>query len=97
MRVTITESVRRSLNTLSPEDRNRVETWFSYLETMDPYARANSQTLVIDGQTVYMFVTSSNVRIFYTVDNASQTVAITHITNKETIISSGSIQGMVSP
>ena len=44
-----------------------------------------------------MFVTSTNVRIFYTVNELSQTIVITHIANKETILSSGSIPGMVSP
>ena len=92
MQVKLSERVKTALNTLSRDDRERVQTWFGYLRNWeeDPFVRSRSVTLNVQGQSVYMFRTSTEVRIFYTVDLQNETVHVIDIATKDTIISSGS-------
>jgi mRNA-degrading endonuclease RelE of RelBE toxin-antitoxin system len=92
MQVKLSERVKTALSTLSRDDRERVHTWFGYLRNWeeDAFVRSQSVTLNVQGQSVYMFRTSTEVRIFYTVDLQSKTVHVIDIATKDTIISSGS-------
>jgi mRNA-degrading endonuclease RelE of RelBE toxin-antitoxin system len=47
--------------------------------------------LNVQGQAVYMFRTSTEVRIFFTVDQESKTVSVIDITTENTILSSGGV------
>jgi len=91
MQVILSERVKTALNTLSRDDRERVQTWFGYLENWeeDPFVKSRSVTLTVQGQSVYMFRTSTDIRIFYTVDPQSKTVTVVDVTTKDTILSSG--------
>ena len=91
MKVTLSERVTTALNTFSHDDRDRVRTWFGYLMNWsdDPFVESRSAKLDVGGQSVYMFRTSTDVRIFYTVDQASNSVNVVDIATKETILSSG--------
>jgi mRNA-degrading endonuclease RelE of RelBE toxin-antitoxin system len=93
MQVMLSERVTTALSTLSRDDRERVHTWFGYLRNWeeDPFVRSRSVTLNVQGQSVYMFRTSTEVRIFYTVDLQSKTVYVIDIATKDTILSSGSV------
>lgn len=93
MQVMFSERVKTTLNTLSRDDRQRVHTWFDYFRNWeeDAFVRSRSVTLNVQGQSVYMFRTSTDVRIFYTVDLQSKTVHVIDIATKDTILSSGSI------
>src|SRR5206468_7795324 len=81
------------LKTLNRDDREKVHTWFGYLQNWeeDAFVKSQSVTLNVQGQSVYMFRTSTEVRIFYTVDVQSNTLTVIDITTKDTILSSGSV------
>jgi mRNA-degrading endonuclease RelE of RelBE toxin-antitoxin system len=93
MQVVLSERVQTVINTLSRDDRERVHTWFGYLRNWeeDTFVKARSVTLNVQGQPVYMFRTSTDVRIFYTVDQQAKTVNVIDIATKDTILSSGNI------
>jgi mRNA-degrading endonuclease RelE of RelBE toxin-antitoxin system len=93
MQVILSERVKTALNTLSRDDRERVHTWFDYLRNWeeDAFVKSRSVTLNVQGQSVYMFRTSTAVRIFYTVDEQSKTVSVVDIATKDTILSSGGV------
>lgn len=93
MQVMLSERVKTALNTLSRDDRERLQTWFSYLGNWeeDAFVRSQSVSLNVHGQSVYMFRTSTEVRIFYTVDLQSKTIHVIDIATKDTILSSGSV------
>ena len=93
MQVLLSERVKTFLNTLSRDDRDRVYTWFGYLENWeeDAFVRSQSVTLNVQGQSMYMFRTSTEVRIFYTVDQESKTVYVIDIATQDTILSSGNV------
>ena len=93
MQVTLSQRVKTALNTLSRDDRERVHTWFAYLRNWeeDTFVRSQSVMLNVQGQPVYMFRTSTEVRIFYTVDLQSKTVTVIDIATRDTILSSGSV------
>jgi mRNA-degrading endonuclease RelE of RelBE toxin-antitoxin system len=81
------------LNTLSGDDRERLYPWFDYLRNWkeDAFVRSQSVKLNVPGQSVYLFRTSTEVRIFYTVDLQSKTIDVIDIATKDTILSSGSV------
>ena len=93
MQVMLSERVKTALNTLSHDDREKVHTWFGYLRNWeeDAFVRSQSVTLNVQGQLVNMFRTSTDVRIFYTVDQQSKTITVIDIATKDTILSSGNI------
>src|SRR5438128_1704137 len=93
MKVLLSERVTTALNTLSRDDRARVSTWFDYLKNWehDPFVKAQSVLLNVQGQPVYVFRTSTEVRIFYTVDEQNKTISVIDITTKDTILTSGSV------
>lgn len=93
MQVLLSERVKTALHTLSRDDRERIQTWFGYFRNWeeDTFAKSQSVTLSVQGQSVYMFRTSTDIRIFYTVDLQSKTITVIDIATKETILSSGSV------
>ena len=93
MQVILSERVKTALNTLSRDDRERVHTWIGYLRNWeeDAFAKSQSVTLSVQGESVYMFRTSTDVHIFYTVDLQSKTVYVLDIATKDTILSFGSV------
>ena len=93
MQVMLSERVKTALSTLSRDDRERVQTWFGYFQNWegDRFAESRSVTLNVHGQTVYMFRTSTDVRIFYTVNEQTKTVSVIDIATKDTILSSGGV------
>lgn len=93
MQVVMSERVKTALSTLSQDDRERVQTWFGYLRNWedDPFVKSQSVALNVQGQSVYMFRTSTDVRIFYTVDLQSRIVTVIDVATKATILSSGTV------
>jgi mRNA-degrading endonuclease RelE of RelBE toxin-antitoxin system len=93
MQVILSERVKTALNTLSRDDRERVQTWFGYLRNWekDTFVQSRSVALDVQGQSVYVFRTSTEVRIFYTVDQQSSTITVIDLTTKDTILSSGGV------
>ncbi len=93
MQVMLSERVKTALNTLSRDERERVQTWFGYLRNWeeDAFVRSRSVALNVQGQAMYMFRTSTEVRIFYTVDLQNKAVHVIDIATKDTILSSGSV------
>src|ERR1700683_3677684 len=98
MQVMLSERVKTALSTLGPDDREKVHTWFGYLRNWeeDAFVKSQSVTLTVQGQSVHMFRTSTEVRIFYTVDLQSKTIYVIDIATKDTILSSGSASTGVS-
>ncbi len=93
MQVVLSERVKTALATLGRDDRDRVEAWFEYLRGWrdDPFVRSRSVTLNVEGRPVSMFRTSTDIRIFYTVDEQDDTVNVIDIATKDTILSSGPV------
>ncbi len=93
MQVLLSERVKTALHVLSHDDRQRVQTWFGYLQNWeeDEFVRLRSVLLDVRGQSVYMFRTSTEVRIFYTVDQQSKTIFVIDITTEDTILASGDV------
>jgi len=93
MKVVFSERVTTALSTLSRDDRARLVTWFDYLKNWetDPFVKARSALLNVQGQSVHVFRTSTDIRIFYTVDEQKQTISVIDITTKDTILTSGSV------
>ena len=93
MQVRLSERVKTALNTLSRDDRERLHTWFGYLRNWeeDAFVRSQSVPLKVQGESVYMFRTSTEVRIFYTVDLQSNTLEVIDMATKDTILSSGTV------
>ncbi len=93
MQVLLSDRVKTILHTLSSDDREKVETWFEYLRNWEEngFVRSQSVALNVQGQSVYVFRTSTEVRIFYTVDLQSKTICVRDITTKDTILSFGSV------
>lgn len=91
MQVVLSERVKTALSTLSHDDRERVNAWFGYLRNWDAdaFVRSRSVELNVHGETVYMFRTSTDVRIFYKVDQQSDTVSVVDLATTATILSSG--------
>lgn len=91
MQVQLSERVKTILYTLSNDDRARVNAWLSYLSNWeeDPFVKEHSVVLDVPGEHMYMFRTSTEVRIFYTVDLEQQIVRVVDVASRETILSSG--------
>lgn len=91
MKLILTERVQRVVRTLPDEDRRRVQTWFNYLENWetDDFVRSRSVRLDVHGNEMYMFRTSTDIRIFFTVDDSQGTITIRDLAERETILSSG--------
>lgn len=98
MEVNLSEPVTTTLNTLSRGERERVFTWFGYLRNWeeDAFAKSHSVKLDVQGQPVHMFRTSTEVRIFFTLDPQGKTVNVIDIATKDTILCSGSVSTGVS-
>ncbi len=93
MEVVLSEKVKTALGILSHDDRNRVVAWFDYLRNWedDEFVRSHSVLLDVEGQSVYMFRTSSEIRIFYSVDQKHKTVQVIDVTTRDTILSFGGV------
>ncbi len=93
MQVVLAEPVQRSLATPSRDDRERVQTWFNYLSDWDrdPFVRDHSVPLQVEGKDVFMFRTSTDVRIFYTID--AEVLTVINVARKETVEASGRLDG----
>jgi mRNA-degrading endonuclease RelE of RelBE toxin-antitoxin system len=91
MQVMLSERVKTVLSTLNRDERERVQTWFGYLRNWeeDAFVKAQSVELNVQGQPVYMFRTSTELRIFYTVDLQSKTITVIDLATRETILSFG--------
>jgi mRNA-degrading endonuclease RelE of RelBE toxin-antitoxin system len=91
MQLNLSERVITALSTLGSDDRRRVEVWFGYLRNWDedPFVRSHSVPLTVQGKPVLMFRTSTDVRIFYTVDEQAETITVVDLTTKDTILTSG--------
>jgi len=92
MKVNVTESVQIALRNLSDDDRRKVWAWISNLEKWetDPYVQQHSKQLNA-GENVYMLLTSTDVRIFFTLEKDSITVE--DVAKRATIIGSGQNSG----
>jgi mRNA-degrading endonuclease RelE of RelBE toxin-antitoxin system len=93
MQLVFSERVKIYLNTLSHDDRQRANTWLDYLRNWeeDPFAKSRSVALNVQGQAMYLFRTTSEIRIFYTVDLKSKTITVIDLTTKDTILAFGSV------
>lgn len=99
MNLIFAERVQRLIRTLLEDDRQRMQAWFDHLKhwETDDFARSRSVLLHVQGEEMYMFRTSTDVRIFFTVDAARGSITIHDITERETILSFGSVAGAGKP
>jgi mRNA-degrading endonuclease RelE of RelBE toxin-antitoxin system len=93
MQVLLSERVKTALHVLSRDERERVQTWFGYLQNWeeDEFVRSRSVLLNVQGQSVYLFRTTTDLRIFYTVDQQNKCISVVDITNEDTILASGGV------
>ena len=93
MEVVLSERVKTKLLISSHDERERVQTWIDYLRNWeeDEFVQAHSVPLTVQGKPMYLFRTTTELRIFYTVDLQSKTVYVIDIATKDTILSSGSV------
>jgi len=91
MKLIFSDHVETILHTLPHDDRERVKAWFGYLRNweQDEFVKSRSVTLNVRGQEVLMFRTSTELRIFYTVDLEAKAITVIDIATKDTIIASG--------
>jgi hypothetical protein len=92
MKVIVTEPVQIVLRNLSEDERRRVLVWFENLgrwET-DSFVRKHSKKLD-GGENVYMLLTSTDIRIFFTL--GQDLITILDVAKKATIVSSGQASG----
>jgi mRNA-degrading endonuclease RelE of RelBE toxin-antitoxin system len=91
MKVVFSERVQTALQVLSEDERNRLAVWFDYLRKweQDPFARSRSTLLPLQGKSIYMFRTTADIRIFFTLDQEAQTIVVLDVAKLDTILSSG--------
>ncbi len=87
MQVVLSERVKFRLDTIGADDRKRITAWFDYLQNWeeDPFAKSRSVLLDIPGKSVYMFRTTTDLRIFYTVDLPNKTITVIDFATMDTI------------
>ena len=92
MKVVTTQAVEIALRTLGHDDRQRVLTWLQYLENWesDPFVRDHSHPLQSDANT-YVLQTSTDVRIFFTIDR--NTITVLDVAKRDAIMTSGQTSG----
>lgn len=84
-KVVTTPTVDLALRTLGPEDVRRVHAWFDHLANWDddPFVRENSHALdEVPG--VRMFRTSTDTRIFFTIEG--DTITVLDVAKKQAIL-----------
>jgi mRNA-degrading endonuclease RelE of RelBE toxin-antitoxin system len=88
MKVLSLQPVKIALRTLSDKDRRQVFAWFDHLKNWknDETVRNNSH-LLADSDDVYVLKTTSDVRIFFKLQEDQITVL--DIAMKSTIVNSG--------
>ena len=93
MQIELSERVKTTLHTLSREDREKAHAWIDYLQKWEenPFAKSRSVALTVQGHSMYLFRTTGDTRIFYTVDLATKTVFVIDLTSKDTILASGTV------
>jgi hypothetical protein len=87
MQVQLSERVKTILHTISPEERQKILVWFDYLRNWeeDPFARSRSVLLDVQGRSVYLFRTTTDLYIFYTLDPQNNTITVIDVPPEETI------------
>ena len=90
--VNIAEPAQIALRNLSDDDRRRVGAWIDNLKNWgcDPFVAQHSKQLDAD-QNVYMLLTSSDIRIFFSLEE--DVITVLEVAKKATIINSGQISG----
>ncbi len=88
MNVNIGESAQIVLRNLSDDERRRVGAWIDNLRKWesDPFIQQHSKKLDLGGN-VYMLLTSTDLRIFFSLDEDSITVL--DVARRATILNSG--------
>jgi mRNA-degrading endonuclease RelE of RelBE toxin-antitoxin system len=97
MQVLLEDRVKLGLSMLSADDRNRTETWFGYLRNWedDPFVKSRSVELSLRDSRqlpIHLFRTSTDVRIFYSVDVKKKTIHVIDVTTEDTILSFGGVR-----
>jgi hypothetical protein len=88
MNVTVAEPAQIVLRNASDDDRRRVWAWIDNLRRWetDPFVQQHSKKLDA-GENVYMLLTSTDLRIFFSVEK--DTITVLDVARRATIISSG--------
>ncbi len=84
-KVILTPAVDVALRTLGPDEVRRLRAWFDHLANWDgdPFVRENSHTLAeVPG--VRVFRTSSDTRIFFTIEG--DTITVLDVARKQSIM-----------
>ena len=91
MKVILSDQVSTSLGAMTEDEQRRVRAWFGYLKRWneDEFVRSHSIPLDVNGESVYLFRTTSELRIFFTVDEELQTITVVDVTTAETILKFG--------
>jgi len=92
MKVNVTESVQRSIRTLSSQDRQKIFAWIDHLGNWenDSTVRKNSKH-VGDKGNLYVLRATNDVRVFFLLQG--DTITVVDVATKDSIITSGKISG----
>jgi hypothetical protein len=92
MKVNVAEPAQIALRNLSEDERRRVWAWIDYLERWetDTFVKEHSKKLDANGN-VYMLLTSTDIRIFFALEN--EAITVLDVAKRDTIIRSGGVAG----
>ncbi len=92
MNVTVAEPAQTILRNASDDERRRVQAWIDNLRRWetDSFIREHSKKLDV-GDNVYMLVTSTDIRIFFSLEK--DTITVLDVARRDTIIRSSLLSG----
>jgi hypothetical protein len=93
MKVIVAQPVEIALRTLGQDDRQKVQTWLGHLQNweQDAFVRSRSHKLQ-SPDNVYVLRTSTDVRIFFTLDG--DTITVLDVARRDAIMTSGHPSGL---
>jgi hypothetical protein len=95
MNVIVSEPAQIVLRNASEDERRRVWAWIDHLKRWETDAFARNHSKKLDSDDTYMLLTTSDVRIFFTL--VGETITVLDVAKKDTIVRFGQTSGTTPP